>query len=42
LLAMIARDLRLAPVEDREPVPQAQLTVRARDGIWLQISRRQP
>ncbi|WP_334193630.1 cytochrome P450 [Pararhodobacter sp.] len=40
ILAMIARDLRLAPVEGRVPVPQAQLTVRAAEGIWLRLTRR--
>ncbi|MCA2010679.1 cytochrome P450 [Cereibacter sphaeroides] len=40
LLAMIARALRLAPVEGREPVPVAQLTVRAKDGVWVTLTRR--
>ncbi|PVE47267.1 cytochrome P450 [Pararhodobacter aggregans] len=40
ILAMIARDLRLAPVEGRVPVPQAQLTVRAAEGIWLHLTPR--
>ena len=40
ILAMIARDLRLAPFEGRVPVPQAQLTVRAAEGIWLRLTRR--
>ncbi|WP_323023040.1 cytochrome P450 [Pararhodobacter sp.] len=40
ILAMIARDLRLAPVEGRVPVPQAQLTVRAAEGIWLRVTPR--
>jgi len=40
LLALIARALRVAPVAGREPVPQAQLTVRAQGGIWLALSRR--
>lgn len=40
ILAMIARNLRLAPVEGRVPVPQAQLTVRAAEGIWLRLTRR--
>ncbi|MCB1388108.1 MAG: cytochrome P450, partial [Rhodobacteraceae bacterium] len=40
LLAMIARALQVSPVPGREPVPQAQLTVRARDGIWLRVQAR--
>lgn len=40
MLALIARALRLAPVPGREPVPQAQLTVRAAAGIWLRLSPR--
>ncbi len=41
LLALLARSFRFEPVSDRVPVPVAHLTVRARDGIWLKISRRQ-
>ncbi len=40
LLALILRAFHLAPVEDRVPVPVAHLTVRARDGIWLRLTRR--
>ncbi len=40
LLALLARAFRFDPVAGREPVPVAHLTVRARDGIWLQLSRR--
>ncbi len=40
LLALILRTFRLAPVEGRVPVPVAHLTVRARDGIWLRLTRR--
>lgn len=40
LLALILRTFHLAPVEGRVPVPVAHLTVRARDGIWLRLTRR--
>lgn len=40
VLAMLIRDWRFEPVPGRIPVPVAHLTVRARDGIWLQASRR--
>lgn len=40
LLAAILARWRLAPVEGLVPVPQAHLTVRARDGIWLELSAR--
>lgn len=40
LLAMILRSFRLEPVEGREPVPVAHLTVRAKDGIWLRLHKR--
>ncbi len=40
LLAMIVRRFRIEPVEGREPVPVAHLTVRARDGIWLRLTPR--
>ncbi|MCP5073081.1 MAG: cytochrome P450 [Rhodobacteraceae bacterium] len=42
LLAMLVRAFRFEPVTGREPVPQAHLTVRARDGIHLKISQRDP
>ncbi|MBJ3763987.1 cytochrome P450 [Maribius pontilimi] len=40
LLAAILADWRVAPVEARVPQPQAQLTVRSRNGIWLELQRR--
>ncbi|WP_420325001.1 cytochrome P450 [Mameliella sp.] len=40
LLSLILRDLRVDPVDGREPVPEAHLTVRSRDGIWLRVTRR--
>ncbi len=40
LLAMLAQAFRFDPVAGRAPVPVAHLTVRARDGIWLRMSRR--
>ncbi|GLS88332.1 cytochrome P450 [Cypionkella aquatica] len=41
LLAQLARTFRFECVAGREAVPVAHLTVRARDGIWLRISRRE-
>ncbi|MDG3040005.1 cytochrome P450 [Roseicyclus marinus] len=41
LLAMLVRAYRFAPVADRVPMPVAYLTVRAKDGIWLNITPRQ-
>lgn len=40
LLSMILHRFRLTPVADRIPVPEAHLTVRARDGIWLHLTPR--
>ena len=40
LLSMLMRAVRVAPVADQVPVPVAHLTVRARDGIWLDVVRR--
>ncbi|SMX36182.1 cytochrome P450 [Maliponia aquimaris] len=40
LLSLLLRDLRVSPVEGRVPVPEAHLTVRARDGIWLKVEQR--
>jgi cytochrome P450 len=40
MLAHLVRSFRFEAVEGRVPVPMAQLTVRARDGIWLRVSRR--
>ena len=40
LLAHLVRAYRFEPVEGRVPVPVAHLTVRAKDGIWLRVTRR--
>ena len=40
LLALLARRVRFEVVADRVPVPVAHLTVRGRDGIWLDVSAR--
>jgi len=40
LLAMIAAAFELRPVAGREPVPVAHLTVRAAEGIWLELAPR--
>ncbi|MCS6626830.1 cytochrome P450 [Roseibacterium beibuensis] len=40
LLAMLLRAFRFERVEGRDPVPVAYLTVRAKDGIWLKLTRR--
>jgi len=40
LLALMARSLTFEPVAGRVPQPEAQLTVRSRGGIWLQIRHR--
>jgi cytochrome P450 len=40
LLAHLARAFRFQAVEGRVPVPVAHLTVRAKDGIWLRVTRR--
>lgn len=40
LLALLARRFRFSPVAGRDPVPVAHLTVRAKDGIWLDLARR--
>jgi cytochrome P450 len=42
LIATVLRDLELRVVPERIPVPFAQLTVRAKDGIWLTIARCRP
>jgi len=42
LLAMLARRFRFAPVPGRVPEPVAHLTVRARHGIWLNVTDRPP
>ncbi len=40
LLSMILRRFRVIAVKGREPVPEAHLTVRSRDGIWLELRAR--
>ena len=40
LLARILLDWDLHALPDRVPVPMAQMTVRARDGIWLELRAR--
>ena len=40
LLALLAQAFRFETVPDRTPVPVAHLTVRAKDGIWLHLTRR--
>ena len=40
LLALLVRAFEVAVVTGKDPVPVAHLTVRARDGIWLTITRR--
>jgi cytochrome P450 len=40
LLAMIVRAYQLRPVADKTPVPVAHLTVRSKDGIWLELEKR--
>ncbi|NDV01461.1 cytochrome P450 [Pseudoroseicyclus tamaricis] len=40
LLTRILARVELRPVEGRTPVPVAHLTVRARDGIWLELEER--
>ena len=40
LLAMLVKHWRFDRIEGRDPVPVAHLTVRAKDGIWLNIRRR--
>jgi len=42
LLAHLVRAFRFEAVAGRVPVPVAHLTVRAKDGIWLKVTRRQP
>mgnify|MGYP001800402469 CR=1 FL=1 len=41
ILARLLRDFEVETVPDRDPVPVAHLTVRARDGIWLNLRKRQ-
>ncbi|QBY00688.1 cytochrome P450 [Rhodophyticola sp. CCM32] len=40
LLSMLVRAFRFERVAGRDPVPVAHLTVRAKDGIWVKVSRR--
>ena len=40
LLALLIRAFRVEALPERVPVPVAYLTVRAKDGIWLRVSRR--
>ncbi len=40
LLALLVRAFQVDLVTGKDPVPVAHLTVRARDGIWLKITRR--
>lgn len=40
LLAMLVSAFRFETVAGRVPVPVAHLTVRAKDGIWLDVARR--
>ena len=40
LLAHLVRAFRFEALADRVPVPVAHLTVRAKDGIWLRVTRR--
>ncbi|WP_416915913.1 MAG: cytochrome P450 [Roseicyclus sp.] len=40
LLAMLIRAFRFETLPERVPMPVAYLTVRAKDGIWLGISKR--
>ncbi|MBL9054063.1 MAG: cytochrome P450 [Tabrizicola sp.] len=41
MLAHLVRAFRFKALAGREPVPTAHLTVRAKDGIWLQVTRRE-
>lgn len=40
MLAMLAAKFRFSIVEGRLPIPVAHLTVRGKDGIWVQVDRR--
>ncbi len=40
MLAHLVRAFRFEALPDRVPVPVAHLTVRAKDGIWLRVTRR--
>ena len=41
ILALILRAFQVEPVEGQVPVPVAHLTVRAENGIYLRLSRRE-
>ena len=41
ILARLLRDFEVETVPGRDPVPVAHLTVRAREGIWLNLRKRQ-
>ncbi|WP_299280836.1 cytochrome P450 [uncultured Tateyamaria sp.] len=41
ILARLLRDTEVTVVPERVPVPVAHLTVRAQDGIWLNLRKRQ-
>ena len=41
LLSMLVRAFRFELIDGAVPVPQAHLTVRAKDGIWLKVVRRE-
>lgn len=40
ILSMILRAFRVVPAAEQAPVPVAHLTVRSKNGIWLQLARR--
>jgi cytochrome P450 len=40
ILSLLVRAFRFERIEGRDPVPEAHLTVRARDGIWLKVTPR--
>ncbi|WP_146343951.1 cytochrome P450 [Phaeobacter marinintestinus] len=40
LLSMLLRNYRVEPIDGREPVPVAHLTVRAKSGIWVKLRKR--
>ena len=40
ILARLMERFEVRPVEGRVPVPVAHLTVRSKDGIWLEVARR--
>ena len=41
ILARVLRDFEVETVKGRNPVPVAHLTVRAKDGIWLRLRKRE-